>query len=243
VDFEPQALKELSDSIKEHGLIQPITVRHLEANKYQLISGERRLRASKMAGLTEIPAYIRLANDETMMEMALIENIQRQDLNAVEIAITFDRLMKEFSLTHDKLSERVGKERSTITNYVSLLKLPPEIQTGIQKGKISMGHAKALKNMPDVALQLSLYREIVEKELSVRKAEELAQRYKIGQTPSPQPVKESLPTAHQDVQKNLAELLNTKVVLKRQKTGQGQIVIHFANDEQLNAILDVLDQD
>lgn len=244
VDFDPVALQELSDSIKVHGLIQPITVRHLHSDQFQLISGERRLRASKLAGLTDVPAYVRIANDQEMIEMALIENIQRQELNSVEIALTYQRLMEECQLTHDKLADRVGKGRTTITNYLRLLKLPPELQNGLKEGKISMGHARALINIPDIALQMSVYKDVVEKSLSVRQTEELANRYKQNsQSQATANNKAKLPNAHLQVQRDLTTLLSTKVALKRKPNGKGQIVIHFEDDEDLNRILDKIEQE
>lgn len=243
VDFDPIALQELSDSIQVHGLIQPITVRHLHSDQFQLISGERRLRASKLAGLTEVPAYVRIANDQEMIEMALIENIQRQELNSVEIALTYQRLMEECQLTHDKLAERVGKGRTTITNYLRLLKLPPELQNGLKEGKITMGHARALINIPDIALQMSVYKDVVEKSLSVRQTEELASRYKQNSPNQTTANKPKLPTAHLQVQRDLTTLLSTRVALKRKANGKGQIVIHFEDDEDLNRILDKIEQE
>src|SRR5690606_31743822 len=172
-DFDEEALRELADSIKLQGLIQPITVRQAENGAYQLISGERRLRAAKLAGLTEIPAYIRTANDQQMLEMALIENIQRENLNAIEVALSFQRMIEECNLKQEELGERVSKNRSTVTNYLRLLKLPPVIQAAIRDGQLSMGHARSLINVPEIDKQLYIFREIVKKGLSVRKTEEL----------------------------------------------------------------------
>lgn len=245
VDFEPEALKELSSSIAVHGLIQPITVRHLGAGKYQLISGERRLRASKMAGLKAIPAYVRLANDQEMIEMALIENIQRQELNPIEIAITYGRLMKECELTHQQMAERVGKGRTTITNYTRLLNLPENIQKALQIGDITMGHAKALMATDDIAFQLAVFRDIVNKKLSVRQVEELMRWKKEGKKGN-QPLKTTrngLSPAHQKVQDTLANFLDTKVTLKTNESGKGQIIISFEDTDKLNRILDVLDKE
>ena len=174
VEFDDEALAELSSSIKLHGLIQPITVRHIGGDSFQLISGERRLRASKMAGLETVPAYVRIADDDAMLELALIENIQRQDLNAIEIATTYDRLMEELKLTHDTLSKRVGKKRSTVTNYMRLLKLPANIQAAIKADEVTMGHARALVNIEDLRLQALLCNEIIEQGLSVRQVEHYA---------------------------------------------------------------------
>src|SRR5690606_28029435 len=170
-DFDEQALQELSESIKVQGLIQPITVRQVGKNEYQLISGERRLRAAKLAGIDDIPAYVRTANDQQMLEMALIENIQRENLNAIEVALSFQRMIEECNLKQEELGERVSKNRSTVTNYLRLLKLPPVIQAAIRDGQLSMGHARALINVPEVDKQLYIYREIIDKGLSVRMAE------------------------------------------------------------------------
>ena len=241
VDFDAQALEELKRSIETHGLIQPITVRHLEGERYQLISGERRLRASQLAQLAQIPAYVRLANDEAMMEMALIENIQRQDLNPIEVALSFERLMQEFKLTHEELSQKVGKERSTISNYLGLLRLPAEIQAGLKAEALSMGHAKALKGL-DILEQLSLYREILRRDLSVRQTEMLARQYRQGRLDKKTMTETKVSPAHHQVQEDLAQWLSTKVNIKKQKGGRGQIIIHFMNDEHLNGILDNLDQ-
>ncbi len=174
VEFDAEALSELAESIKIHGLIQPITVRHLGGDKFQLISGERRWRASKMAGLEAVPAYVRIADDDAMLELALIENIQRQDLNAIEIATTYDRLMEELKLTHDTLSKRVGKKRSTVSNYLRLLKLPANIQAAIKAEELTMGHARALVNIEDIAVQAIISKEVIDKGLSVRQVEHYA---------------------------------------------------------------------
>ncbi len=243
VNFDPDALKELSDSIAVHGLIQPITVRHLGDNKFQLISGERRLRASKMAELAEVPAFIRLANDQEMLEMALIENIQRQELNPIEIAITYGRLMKECELTHKQLAERLGKGRTTVTNFTRLLSLPENIQKGLQQGMISMGHAKALLGTDDIAFQLGAYNEITTKQLSVRQTESLISLHKQGATNQKIKTKKTLPAAYQKVQNELSSVLGTKVNLKTDAKGKGQIVINFLDTEDLNRILDILESE
>lgn len=240
VDFEPEALQELSDSISVHGLIQPITVRHLGNGKYQLISGERRLRASKMAQLKEVPAYVRVANDQEMLEMALIENIQRQELNPIEIAITYGRLMRECDLTHKQLAERMGKGRATVSNFVRLLNLPEVVQKSLKLGDISMGHAKVLLGLDDIALQLAVYNDILIKKLSVRQAESLVLTYK-GKKASDKPTNR-LPLAHQKVQDDLTNFLNTKVSLSTSTNGKGKIVINFNSNEDLNRILDILDK-
>lgn len=240
VDFEPEALQELSDSISVHGLIQPITVRHLGNGKYQLISGERRLRASKMAQLKEVPAYVRVANDQEMLEMALIENIQRQELNPIEIAITYGRLMRECDLTHKQLAERMGKGRATVSNFVRLLNLPEVVQKSLKLGDISMGHAKVLLGLDDIALQLAVYNDILIKKLSVRQAESLVLTYK-GKKASDKPTNR-LPLAHQKVQDDLTNFLNAKVSLSTSANGKGKIVINFNSNEDLNRILDILDK-
>lgn len=241
VDFEPNALKELSDSIAVHGLIQPITVRHLGNQKFQLISGERRLRASKMANLTEIPAFIRLANDQEMIEMALIENIQRQQLNPIEVAITYGRLMKECKLTHKQLAERVGKGRTTITNFTRLLTLPETIQKGLKEGAISMGHAKALLGTDDYAFQIATFKSIIDKQLSVRQTEDLVKLHKTNATAPKAKANKPLPAAYQKVQSDLASRLSAKVNLKADSKGKGQIVINFLNTEDLNRILALIE--
>ncbi|MDX1942645.1 MAG: ParB/RepB/Spo0J family partition protein [Saprospiraceae bacterium] len=239
-DFDEEALKELSLSIQTYGLIQPITVRRLSPNEYQLISGERRLRASKMAGLTEIPAYIRLANDQEMLEMALVENIQRENLNAIEVALTLSRLKEECNFTDEQLSERVGKKRSTITNHLRLLKLPPDIQKAIKEGAISMGHARVLAGIEDYALRDSLFRKTIREALSVRALENLSSSYN-----EDKPVKKektSLSDGYEQVQQRLRERFGTpRVQVKLKSKGKGQIVIPFDSDEQLNDMLDQLE--
>ncbi len=241
-EFDVEALAELAESLNTHGLIQPLTVRRLAHNQYQLISGERRLRAAKIAGLTEVPAYIRLANDQEMIEMALVENIQREDLNAIEVAITYQRLIDECSLTHENLSERVGKKRSTVTNFLRLLKLTPDIQKGLKEGTLSMGHARALLGVDDIALQLSLYKQIVDKDLSVRATEALVRSYKEPANTT-RPAKQSLPPDLLTVRDNLRSFLGAKVELKRKPNGAGQINIPFSDDGELNRILDILEKD
>lgn len=235
--FDDAALAELAQSIKVHGLIQPITVRRLGHEKFQLISGERRLRAAKMAQLQKIPAYIRLANDQEMLEMALVENIQRENLNPIEIAITYQRLKEECSLTDEKLANRVGKNRTSITNYLRLLTLPSELQTSLKNGRMTMGHAKMLAGK-DVALQLSLHTEILEKRLSVREVEDYIRRYKEKKKKNATHLQ--LPPTYQRVQDDLGRRLDTRVSLKRKKNGKGQIVINFNNDTDLNRILELI---
>ncbi len=241
-DFDETALQELAESLKVHGLIQPITVRRLTDKQYQLISGERRLRASRIAGLTEVPAYIRLADDQQMLEMALVENIQREELNPIEIAITYQRLIDECSLTHESLSDRVGKKRPTITNFLSLLKLPPEIQQALKEGNISTGHAKVLKGINDFGVQSSLFRETVTKQLSVRELEDLARKFDEQKTGGKKGKKPSLPDEYVTVQSSLRKQLGARVVLKRSAGGKGQIVIPFSNDNDLNRLLDLIEK-
>lgn len=240
-DFDQQALQELSDSIKLQGLIQPITVRRVNAHKYQLISGERRLRASKLAGLTQIPAYIRTANDQQMLEMALIENIQRENLNAIEMALSFQRMMDECNLKQEELGERVSKNRSTVTNYLRLLKLPPAIQASIRDGEISMGHARALITMDNPAHQLYIHQQIIKQGLSVRKVEEMVRDNqhppvkKEGKQPEP------LTFQVQKIQDDLASKFSTKVKLKIGTQGAGSIEIPFLSEDDLGRILEMLD--
>jgi len=240
-DFDEESMEELAQSIKTHGLIQPITVRRLSGKEYQLITGERRLRAAKIAGLKEIPAYIRIANDQEMLEMALVENIQREDLNPIEISITFQRLIDECNLTHENLGDRVGKKRSTVTNFLGLLKLPPQIQQSLKNKAISMGHAKALRGVEDLAIQLSIFNEITSKGLSVREAEQLSRDY---QNPKPKAASgpKGIPEAYQQVQDNLRHFFGAKVLLKTGDKGKGQIVIPFHSDEDLNRLLDLLEK-
>jgi ParB family transcriptional regulator, chromosome partitioning protein len=239
-EFDPEALNELAESLKVHGLIQPMTVRRLTDNQYQLISGERRLRAAKMAGLEEVPAYIRLANDQEMIEMALVENIQRSDLNAIEVAITYQRLLDECNLTHDSLSGRVGKARETVTNYLRLLKLPVEIQQGLKQGLISMGHARALVTLEDFLLQTRVFKEIIDKGLSVRAAEALVRSYKQPSQNKTAPPK--LSGDYRAVENNLKNYLGSKVQLKVKPNGSGQISIPFTSTEDLNRLLDLIEQ-
>lgn len=243
-DFDEQALNELADSIKLQGLIQPITVRRLSAHKYQLISGERRLRASKIAGLTQIPAYIRTANDQQMLEMALIENIQRENLNAIETALSFQRMMDECNLKQEELGERVSKNRSTVTNYLRLLKLPPAIQASIRDGGITMGHARALITVESPSDQLYLHQLILKQALSVRKVEEMVRNMakQPGQRPAQLP-KGDQPLSYQaqKIQDDLASKFSTKVKLKVGSQGAGSIEIPFLSEDDLGRILEMLD--
>ena len=240
-DFDQDALAELADSIKLQGLIQPITVRKVNAHKFQLISGERRLRASKLAGLTQIPAYVRTANDQQMLEMALIENIQRENLNAIEVALSFQRMIDECSLKQDELGERVSKNRSTVTNYLRLLKLPPTIQASIRDNQISMGHAKALISVADSTKQLYIHQLIIQQELSVRKVEEMVREMQKAPVKKEGKQPEPLSFQVQKIQDDLASKFSTNVKLKLNSQGKGSIEIPFLSEDDLNRILEMLD--
>jgi ParB family chromosome partitioning protein len=240
-DFDHTALAELADSIKLQGLIQPITVRKVSAHKFQLISGERRLRAAKLAGLTQIPAYVRTANDQQMLEMALIENIQRENLNAIEVALSFQRMIEECNLKQEELGERVSKNRSTVTNYLRLLKLPPTIQASIRDGQISMGHAKALIPVEDSTKQLYIHQQIIQHELSVRKVEELVRDMQRAPVKKEGKQPEPLSFQVQKIQDDLASKFSTKVKLKVSSQGKGTIEIPFLSEDDLNRILEMLD--
>ncbi|MGC6494802.1 MAG: ParB/RepB/Spo0J family partition protein [Flavobacteriales bacterium] len=240
IDFEKEKIYELSESIKELGIIQPITVRKLGYNKYQLISGERRLRASKELNLKTIPSYIRIANDEQMLEMALVENIQREELNPVEIAFSYQRLMNECKLTQDKMSERVGKKRSTISNYLRLLKLPAEILAALKSKVISMGHARALINVSDIQTQLNIFRDAIDKKFSVREIEQIVKEfgnssYKKNNNKSKSPTIPSF--EHQKLNNDLKNATGKEIKLKVLKSGKGKIEISFNNEDELNEIV------
>lgn len=239
-DFDQEALEELAESIKIQGIIQPITVRKLADNQYQLISGERRLQASKLAGLESIPAYIRTANDQQMLEMALIENIQRENLNAIEIALSYQRLLAECDLKQEELGDRVGKKRTTVNNYLRLLKLPPDIQAGLRDGQISMGHARALINIEDIDVQLSIFRNIVKNELSVRKTEELVRSYQTKPEEKEAQEKPQLSYELKNIQNKLSSHFGTKVILKSDKGNKGEIKIPYVSHEDLNRILEII---
>ena len=238
-DFDDTALQELSQSIREQGVITPITVRRMPDGKYQLIAGERRLRASQLAGLTELPAYIRVATDGQMMEMALVENIQRENLNAMEIALSYNALIEECQLTHEQLSQRVGKDRSTITNYLRLLNLPAETQLALSSGQISMAHARALINVEDTEQHLSILHEIVNRHLSVHQTEQLV---KASKTPSHPRVttKAELPASYNATLSQMREKLRSDVEIKRSRRGKGTLTIHFNNDEDFERIVQLL---
>ncbi|MFO7878795.1 MAG: ParB/RepB/Spo0J family partition protein [Bacteroidota bacterium] len=245
--FDEEALQELSTSIKELGIIQPITV-SLKEDKFQLISGERRLRAAQMAGLKSVPAYVRTADDQGLLEMALVENIQRENLDAMEIAISYERLMEECKLTQEKLSDRIGKKRSTISNYIRLLKLPPEVQLGIREHKISMGHARALINLKDEETQLMVFNQILKYGFSVRKVEEFVKELNSTDKKEDNNKKDKTrkstqknPDAWNSLEKHLSDYFDTEVKFNRNNKGKGKIVIQFDNDEQLEKIVAALD--
>lgn len=238
-DFDEQGLQELASSIKLHDIVQPITVTQMTGGKYRLISGERRWRASKMAGLKDVPAYIRQANDQELLELALLENLQREDLNAVEIALSYKRMMEELNHTQEQVAERMGKERSTVANYIRLLKLPPDIQVAVRKNEISMGHARALINVDTVDKQLFIFNEIRNRSLSVRQTEDLVRKmYKSGPAGVKESVKASLPPAYKKIEDNLATHFSTKVKLSHNKNGHGNISIEYYSIQELNKILD-----
>jgi ParB family chromosome partitioning protein len=241
-DFDEAALNELAASIKLHDIIQPLTVSKLSNGKYQLIAGERRFRASKIAGLKDVPAYIRQANDQQLLELALLENLQREDLNAIEIAISYKRMMEELNHTQEQVAERMGKERTTVTNYLRLLKLPPDIQLAVRNGTLSMGHARALVNIDTIDKQLFVYKEIQQKGLSVRQTEELVRNmYKAEKNNGVKSsVKSELPPAFRKIEDNLASHFGTKVKMAHNKKGYGSISIEYYSLEELNKILDAM---
>jgi len=240
-DFDEQALQELSESIKLHDIIQPVTVVKVGQNKYQLISGERRWRASKMAGLRDIPAYIRTADDQELLELALLENLQREDLNAIEIGLSYKRLMDECNMTQEQVAERMKKDRSTVTNYIRLLKLPPDIQKAVRDGALSMGHARAIIGLDMIDQQLYAFREIREKGLSVRQTEALVKEMLADEKPDIARVKNKesqLPPAYKRIEDNMASHFSTKVRLDRKKNGKGAVTIEFYNDSDLERIME-----
>lgn len=245
-EFENEALHELAVSIREIGIIQPITLRQITENKFQIIAGERRWRASQIAGLKAIPAYIRTIKDENVMEMALVENIQREDLNAVEIALAYEHLMEGSGMTQEKVSERVGKSRTAITNYLRLLKLPAQVQMALQKKEIDMGHARALLAIDSPSLQIKLFKEIQKNGYSVRKVEELVQALKSGEDIESSKKKiiarSQLPEEFNELKKRLGSFLNTKVQMTCSPKGKGKISIPFADEEELERIMNVFDK-
>ncbi len=245
-EFDETALEELADSIREIGIIQPITLRKVSDDEYQIIAGERRYRASQKAGLDTIPAYIRTADDENVMEMALIENIQREDLNSVEIALAYQHLIEQYDLTQERLSERVGKKRTTIANYLRLLKLPAQIQVALKNREIDMGHARALITLGDPKLQVKIFEEILEHGYSVRKVEEIVKSLSEGEavksgTKKITPKRAKLPEEFNMLKQHLSGFFNTKVQLTCSEKGKGKISIPFSNEEELERIMEIFD--
>ena len=245
IEFNQEKLHELAASIEQLGIIQPITVRKLQENKYQLISGERRFRASQLAGLKKIPSFVRIANDQEMLEMALVENIQREDLNPIEVALSYQRLINEVKLTQEECSERVGRNRSTVTNFLRLLKLPSEIQKGLSNGEISAGHARALISVQNSDTQINIYHDIVANGYSVREVEQLAKDFldkEYQRTSKKKAIRTPnlLPFQQQKMVHDLSRNLNKKVELKRNKKGKGKLIIHFNNDADLAKIFEAI---
>ena len=240
-EFDETALEELAQSIRQQGLITPITVRQMPDGNYQLIAGERRTKASKMAGLAEVPAYVRAATDNQMMEMALVENIQRADLNAMEVALAYRQLIEECRLTHEELSEKVGKDRSTITNYLRLLNLPSETQLALGRDVISMAHARALAGVDDVERHLEILHEVIDRKLSVHQTEQLVKAGK-GKPKTVAHRRGDLPEAHQAAQSRLKERLQSTVEIKRSQRGKGTLTIAFNNDADFERIMALLER-
>jgi ParB family chromosome partitioning protein len=239
-DFDEQSLKELAASIKTYDIIQPITVSKMPSGRFRLIAGERRFRAAKLAGLRDMPAYIRLANDADLLELALLENLQRQDLNAMEVALSYKRMMEELNYTQEQVAERMGKERSTVANYIRLLKLPPDIQVAVRNGSLSMGHARALINVDTIDKQLYIFHEIQERELSVRQTEELVRKLYKGEPAVKNAAKAPLPPAYKKIEDNLASHFSTRVKMQHHKKGHGSITLEYYSLEELNKLLDQL---
>ncbi len=240
-EFDEDLLNELCDSIRQHGIIQPITVREIENNKYQVISGERRLRAANKIGMETIPAYVRQANDEEMLEMALVENIQREDLDPIEISISYQRLLDECNLTQEQLSERIGKNRSTIANFLRLLKLPSEIQSGLRQKKISVGHARALINIDDAETQRMIYHQIVRYDFSVRKVEDVVRELNLKEKPVPKSKKQIQQTLElKNIKNQLSHHLWCKVDVKKNMEGDGKIVLYFENENEFTHLINTL---
>lgn len=239
-DFDETALSELAASLKIHDVIQPLTVSRMPNGKFRLIAGERRFRAAKIAGLRDVPVYVRQANDAELLELALLENLQRENLNAIEIGLSYKRLMDELSYTQEQVAERMGKERSTVTNYIRLLKLPPDIQVAVRTGVITMGHARALINVDVVDKQLYIFGEIKSKSLSVRQTEDLVRKMYTGNTPVKTSIKAQLPPAFKKIEDNLASQFNTKVKLMHNNKGFGSVTFEYYSLEELNGLLDKL---
>lgn len=242
-EFDEEALNELSQSIRQQGVITPITVRQMPNGKYQLIAGERRVRASQLAGLKEIPAYIRIATDTQMMEMALVENIQRENLNAMEIAFSYNALIEECQLTHEQLSEKVGKNRSTITNYLRLLNLPSETQLALSTEQITMAHARCLVNIEDPEQHLALLHDIINRQLSVRQTEQLVKEFTKPKPAPPARKKDDLPELHAASRSSLKQYLQSEVDIKRSRRGKGTVTIHFNNDRDFERIMKLINKD
>ena len=246
-EFSTEALQELAESIRQIGIIQPITLRLMEDGTYQIVAGERRWRASQMAGLTSIPAYVRTADDENMLQMALVENIQREDLNAIEIALAYQNLIEQYNLTQDKLSEKVGKNRATIANYLRLLKLPAQVQVALQNKEVDQGHARALLGLDKPSLQVKLFNEIKEKGYSVRQVEEMVKALNNGETLKSgrrtlKPAGKKLPEEYAELQGRLRDMFSTKVQMTCSGQGKGKITIPFASEEELERIITTLDR-
>lgn len=242
--FDNQSLEELASSIRQVGIVVPLTVRETGDGRYQLIAGERRLRAARMAGLTHVPAYIRTADDTAMLEMALVENIQREDLDAIEVAITYQRLIEECSLTQEQLSDRVGKQRSTVANYLRLLRLPAEIQLGIRNRNLTMGHARTLVNIEDPAKQINVFYHIIEEDLSVRATEDMVRHLQSAASKDPAKIekKKKLNTEFEELSKQLSSLFRSEVQFRINEKGRGKIVIPFADSDEMERIIGLLDK-
>jgi ParB family chromosome partitioning protein len=242
-NFEKEALEELSTSIALHGIIQPLTVRKLGRDKYQLISGERRFRAAQLAGLTEVPAYVRIANDQAMLEMALVENIQREDLNPIEVALSYERLIEECDLTQDQLSQKISKSRSSITNHLRLLKLPAPVQAGVKQGQLTMGHARAIVSAGDEETQVALYERVVDENLSVREIEAIIRGEAVAKKePTPKLAKPQISENEYTFKEHLGDQLATKVDIKKSPNGSGKIIVNFSSDVDLNRIMELLNR-
>ena len=245
-EFDEEALNELANSIRQIGIIQPITLRQVDDNRFQIIAGERRWRASQLAGLKSIPAYIRTIKDENVMEMALVENIQREDLNAIEIALAYEHLLSNSGMTQEKVSERVGKSRTAIANYLRLLKLPAQVQMALQSKDIDMGHARALLAIDSPSLQVKMFKEIQKNGYSVRKVEEMVQMLKNGEDVVSGKKKiaanQAMPEEYSALRQHLSEFFSTKVQLTRSASGKGKISIPFANEDELDRIIGILDK-
>lgn len=239
-DFDETALSELAASIKLHNIIQPVTVAVMPNGRYRIIAGERRYRAAKIAGLKDLPVYIREANDNQLLELALLENLQRENLNAIEIGLSYRRMMEELDYTQEQVAERMGKERSTVTNYIRLLKLPPDIQVAVRNGVISMGHARALVNVDAVDKQLYIFSEIKSKGLSVRQTEELVRKIYAPRDPVKNTTKSPIPSAFKKIEDKLASRFNTRVKMTHNKAGKGSITLEYYSLEELNQLLEKL---